>query len=118
MRHPFRKSGLDRMFDIASPSGMDNIIAALEQTNRVSRVDLFIDSSRVLEGFMAAMQVPFPELTYLSLLSGDETLPGIPDSFLGGSAPRLRHFTLSGFPFPGFPKLLLSATHLVRLDLY
>ena len=41
----------------------------------------------------------------------------IPDSFWGGSAPRLRHFELSGIPFPGLPKLLLSATHLNHLSL-
>jgi hypothetical protein len=41
----------------------------------------------------------------------------IPDSFLGGSAPRLEHFELSEVPFPAFPKLLLSANHLVQLVL-
>jgi len=35
---------------------------------------------------------------------------------LGGSAPRLQFFALSGIPFSGLPKLLLSATtHLVTL---
>ncbi len=34
---------------------------------------------------------------------------------LGGSAPRLRHFSLNAIPFPGLPKLLLSANHLVAL---
>jgi hypothetical protein len=38
-----------------------------------------------------------------------------PDSFLGGSAPRLRTLYLCGIPFQGLPKLLLSATHLVHL---
>jgi hypothetical protein len=47
----------------------------------------------------------------------DETLPVIPDSFLDGSAPRLRVFDLKGILFPGFPKLLSSATHLVYLRL-
>jgi hypothetical protein len=42
----------------------------------------------------------------------------IPDSFLGGSAPRLRYFSLSGIPFLGLPKLLLSTNHLVNLYLY
>jgi hypothetical protein len=45
-----------------------------------------------------------------------ETVPVIPDSFLGGSAPRLRILSLSGIPFPGLPKLLLSANHLVSLS--
>jgi hypothetical protein len=39
----------------------------------------------------------------------------IPDSFLDGSAPRLRIFEFHGIPFPGLPKLLLSADHLVEL---
>jgi hypothetical protein len=42
----------------------------------------------------------------------------IPDSFLGGSAPRLRHFLLDRIPFPGLPNLLLSANHLVHLYLH
>jgi hypothetical protein len=61
------------------------------------------------------MQVPFPELTGLQLWSDTETMPVIPDSFLDGSAPRLRRFDLRGIPFPGLPKLLLSASHLVDL---
>jgi hypothetical protein len=63
------------------------------------------------------MRVPFPELTDLFLSSLDETPPAIPDSFLGGSSPRLRSFDLFGFPFQGLPNLLLSATHLVHLGL-
>jgi hypothetical protein len=47
----------------------------------------------------------------LSSLPG--TQPVIPDSFLGGSAPRLRCFFLD-IPFPGLPNLLLSATYLVK----
>jgi hypothetical protein len=63
------------------------------------------------------MQQPFPVLTNLELHSNNETAPVIPDSFLGGSAARLGHLCLDGVPFPGLPKLLLSATHLVKLHL-
>ena len=71
-----------------------------------------------LEEYLAAMQQPFPELTYLWLWWKDEigTLV-VPDSFLGGFAPRLEVIDLEGIPFPGLPKLLLSATHLVHLYL-
>jgi hypothetical protein len=69
-----------------------------------------------LEDALAAMQVPFPELTVLWLASYGETVPVIPDSFLDGSAPRLRLFFLEGILFQGLPKLLLSATHLVNLS--
>ena len=102
-------------------SGTDNIIAALEQTNRVCKVDLQVPADRRLERVLAAMQVSFPELTYLRLepcpIREACEVPVIPDSFLGGSAPCLRYFTLRGIPFPGLPKLLSSATHLVDLTL-
>jgi hypothetical protein len=101
--------------------GVDNVIAALGQSNRVREVILFAHANWELEKFLAAMQVSFPELTELRLWSLDETSPAsppvIPDSFLDGSAPRLRDFSLCGIPFPGLPKLLLSATHLVHLCL-
>jgi hypothetical protein len=105
-------------------SDTDNIIAALGQSNRVCRVRLWDFSHWQLEEVWAAMQVPFPELTYLSLYMTRapyyRTLPvvPIPDSFLGGSAPRLQYFSLSGIPFLGFSKLLLSANHLVCLNLF
>jgi hypothetical protein len=61
------------------------------------------------------MQVPFPELTLLRLSSDGEVV--LPDSFLGGFAPRLRYLWLNRIPFPGLPKLFLSATHFVALHL-
>ncbi len=103
---------------MASTSGTDNVIAALGQSNRVCEVILWGNTKRQLEEVLAPMQVPFPELTDLQLASDGETLPVIPDSFLDGSAPCLRSFSLIGIPFPGFPKLLLSATHLVELRLF
>ena len=65
------------------------------------------------------MQVPFPELTNLRLSYFSPVPPVvvIPDSFLNGSAPRLQYFNLRRIPFPGLPKLLLSATHFVELKL-
>jgi hypothetical protein len=97
---------------------LDNIIAALEQSNRVCQVSLWYLAAWQLEKVLATMQVPFPELTDLQLHSYDETVPVIPDSFLDGSAQRLRFFALVGIPFPGLPKLLLSATNLVSLRLF
>jgi len=98
-------------------SGTDNIIAALGQSNRVCQVNLELAGWQ-LEEVLAEMQVPFPELTELRLLSYGETLTVVPDSFLDGSAPRLRIIDLAGIPFPGLPKLLLFATHLVHLSLF
>ena len=103
--------------DMAFIPGTGNLIAALGQNNLVCEVTLWIYVDRQLEEVLAAMQVPFPELTRLEICSDRKTMPVIPDSFLDGSAPRLRHFILDGIPFPGLPKLLLSATHLVYLRL-
>ena len=113
---PLLISGM--FFDSESDSGRtDNIIAALRQSNRVRKISLRGLADWQLEKVLATMQVPFPELTDLQLSPYDETPPLIPDSFLGGSAPRLRDFSLSGIPFPRMPKLLSSTTHLDSLHL-
>ena len=104
--------------DVTLSPGMDNIIAALGRSNRVCRVHFW--NLAGWEQVLAPMYVPFPELTRMSLSSyktAPVTPPVISDSFLGGSAPRLQYFTLSGITFPGLPHLLLSATHLVELCL-
>jgi hypothetical protein len=97
-----------------------NIIAALERNDRVCQIDLYLVTNSRL-GYVtnsAAMQKPFPELTHLHFrLYSPSIGPILPDSFLGGTAPRLRSLSLNGVPFPRLPKLLLSATHLVHLDL-
>ena len=100
---------------LSSSSSTDNITAALGQSNRVCKVSL---TGWKLGEVLAAMQVPFPELTGLELWSKNETQLVIPDSFLGGSAPHLRTLTLYSISFLGLPKLLLSATHLVYLYIY
>ena len=63
------------------------------------------------------MEVPFPELTYLRLVSYDIPTPVVPDPFLASSAPHLRELSLDRLLFPGLPRLLLSATCLVSLCL-
>ena len=98
-------------------SAMDNVIVALGQSNRVCQVEFSLFAGCQSEKVLAPMQVSFPELTHLYLRSFGETLPVIPDSFLGGSAPRLQILQLDNIPFPGLPKLLLSATQLTYLHL-
>jgi F-box-like len=101
------------------PTGsVGNITAVLQHNGRVCQIHLEDVPRSHLENISAAMQVPFPELTHLALLSNNETAPVLPDSFLGGSAQRLEFFLLRTIPFPGFPKLLLSATHLNDLRLF
>ena len=116
--------GGETYMDLSSDT-TDNVIAAHGQSNRVCKVSLTDFTDRHFENVFAAMQVPFPELTDLQLGFSWHLLDNgilsaipIPDSFLGGSArPRLQNFSLSGIPFPGLPKVLLSATHLVTLRL-
>ncbi|KAI0288135.1 hypothetical protein BC826DRAFT_710966 [Russula brevipes] len=100
-----------------SEAGLDNIIAALEHPDRVCSIS-FYDFPSSAEEVLAKMQVPFPELTHL-VLSGNaymRVLP-LPDSFLGGSAPRLRTLRLICVPFLELPNLVLSASDLVDLSL-
>jgi hypothetical protein len=81
----------------------------------VRLIDLKRISSLHLGKLSAVMQVPFPKLTDLVLWSDGEVV--LPDLFLGGSVPRLQFLYLDRISFPGLPKLLLSATHLVKLNL-
>ena len=95
----------------------DNVLAVLERSNRVYQIVLGYFSSSNFEKFWSAMEVPFPVLTDLTLVSDEKMVRVLPDSFLGGSAPCLRYLYFYGIPFPGLPKLLLSTTHLVILHL-
>jgi hypothetical protein len=103
---------------IISTSSVDSIVVALGHSDRVFRIDLLVTGGPQWDKVSTTMQVPFPALTDLILQSKDEMVAVIPDTFLGGSAPRLRYLELECIPFPGIPKLLLSATHLVYLYLH
>jgi hypothetical protein len=100
--------------------GEDNRIAALDHPDRVCSID-FNNIRRlngpVLNKITAGSRVPFPELTYLRLWSNDSSMPVIPNSFLGGSAPRLRTLKLRNISFPAVSNLVLSASDLVDLSL-
>ncbi|KAI0302752.1 hypothetical protein BC826DRAFT_431726 [Russula brevipes] len=100
------------------PMGLDNIIAALEHPDRVCSIELYEFPNPAWEGLAAAMQVPFPELTYLRLWSDVKSTPVLPDSFLGGSALLLRKLKLRGISLSALPNLLLSASDLLSLSLY
>ena len=99
--------------------GVYNIVSALEHNDRVCEVGLPNVPRFQLKKVVAAMQQPFPALTRLELgLDNEtETAQAVPDSFLGGSTPRLQTLYLYRIPFPGLPKILLSATRLVDLEL-
>ena len=105
--------------DFNKASNEDNIVYALEQTDRVCDVRLHITDSE-MEKISAAMWEPFPELTRLEILPFEDhgiALP-LPLEFLGGSAPRLQSIHLSGIPFPALPTLFLTISDLIDLDLF
>ena len=82
-------------------SYVDNITSVLNRSNRVCQIKLI--NVDLLERVVPAMQEPFPELTHLVLDSYFRRTTALPDSFLGGSASRLRKLRLYGVPFPGLP---------------
>ena len=108
--------------DIRHTGNVDNFVALLGRSElvcRISQIKLWKVSSSQWEDIWGAMQVQFPELTYLLLYYDRQAVPlvTLSDSFLGGSAPRLRSLEFYCIPYPGLPKLLLSATHLTHLRL-
>ena len=100
-------------------TSVDNVIAQLKLSDRISQIELCCFTNPQIESLCTAMEVPFPELIRLFLSFRDLShAPVLPDSFLGGSTPRLRFLALNFIPFPGLPKLLLSSIHLVGLCLH
>ena len=100
-----------------SGEGVTNIFAALRHHSRVCKIYGYSIQNSLLKEF-AAIDEPFPALTSLRLFSFGHNVPVLPDSFLGGSAPRLRLLSLEGIPYPSIGTLLLSTTNLVRLWLW
>jgi hypothetical protein len=111
-------------FFLHSESGQrrwDNWVSALESeySNRICEIRFPDMSNSLWKRFVVAMQKPFPELTYLKIqMEHLDVARVLPDSFLDGSAPRLRTLVLEGIPFPSIPRLLLSANGLVTLCLW
>jgi len=94
----------------------ETIIATLRHHNRVCKIfyEQFQDS--FLEEFVE-IDKPFPALTSMALSCYAQDAPVLPDSFLGGSAPRLRTLHLYGIPYPSIGTLLSSTANLVWLSL-
>ncbi|KAI9457882.1 hypothetical protein F5148DRAFT_1321894 [Russula earlei] len=97
----------------------ENLVCALESEHRhrICKIYLLDIPTSTWERFSAAMQKPFPELTFMVFSVATNTVTPLPDSFLGGSAPLLRELWLD-CSFPGTPKLLLSSNQLVVLYLW
>ena len=104
------------MYDLRMPKDYD-FDAAIVHRNRVCDINLFHLSSSQLLRLASAMQDHFPALIHLKLdfdIYDGTPAPALPDGF---SAPRLQTLILRYIPFPTLPKLLLSATDLVKLIL-
>ena len=99
------------------PHDMDDIIVLLEHHDCVRKIWILNLTNSQMELLVPTMQeLPFPALTFLQLETS-ESVRVLPDMFLVGSAPCLQTLDLSGIPFPGLPRLLLSATDISNLTL-
>jgi hypothetical protein len=98
---------------------LDNIKAALECRDRMSfiRIDDTTKTS-ALEKSIAVMHETCPVLGGCHLISDNKlvSMPVLPATFLGGSAPSLRAFTMSGIPFPTFPSFILSSSQIQNIS--
>ena len=92
-----------------------NIFAVLKHHDRIRKIAISSTSITVLKQFYNVIKKPYPELTDLHLEFFKKPAPVVLDTFLGGSAPCLKYFSLSGIPFPAFPKFILSFHELVDL---
>jgi hypothetical protein len=107
-----------RVYEFTSEM-LEELVSALEENDRVCEVYCELVEYGLVE-VAEIMQKPYPALTSLHLEAYDASYSDadiIPDSFLGGSAPRLQSLYLNNLAYPALPKLLLSATGLVRLRL-
>ena len=96
-----------------APEDDDNIIAALQQPDRVSFISLTVTSS--LLGKLSVISEPLLELEELALLSRDTLQLTLPSTFRWGS--RLRTIHSTRIAFPSFPQLLLPSLGLVDIQL-
>ena len=95
-----------------------NIVAVLEHNNRICHLVIYEIPSSETEKALTPLQQPFPALKFLSITFRAEKVPVFPASFLGGFTPALQGLFLECVPFPGLPRLLLSAAHLDTLHLH
>ncbi|KAN0134719.1 hypothetical protein V8E53_007504 [Lactarius tabidus] len=103
-------------FNSLAPSDVDNVIAALQHSNRVCELDLTVKNPQLAK-LVTVMQQSYPALEYLALSFGRDA-PVLPDGFLGGSVPCLRVLDFEAVPFPALPALISSASDLGELRLY
>ena len=98
-------------------TGVDNIVAALEQRDRVREIKLEHIPDSKMDAFVPAMLGPFPALDGIIFGTDDKGMGVVPDLFLGGSAPQLQWLSFHAIPFPALPTLLSSTINLDCLEL-
>jgi hypothetical protein len=99
-----------------TPDDEENVLAALEHSDRVGLLFLRFRASQ-LERLATVIQKPFPVLKKLRISGKSWPAPVLPSGFLGGSASGLQELKLDAIRFPELPTLLLSARDLVTLHL-
>ena len=106
-------------WEFLQPPSMASIISVLKHRHRVCKIAIDYAPKSLKE--IATASGPFPALNELKLSwksSFDQTPTlTLPDSFLGGSVPRLLSLDLWNISFPAMGKLLLSTRDLVTLSL-
>ena len=100
--------------DPPTPDDEENIVSALKQSDRVSSISLTVTSS-LLEK-LSAIEMIFPELEDLVLLSRDIVPLTLPSTFRWG--PRLRCLHLTGIIFLSLLRPLYTSRDLVDLQLH
>ena len=100
--------------DPPSSEDEDNVVVALEQSDRVNSISLTITKS-LLEKF-SVIEEPFSDLEQLVLLSQNPIGLALPSTFKWGSRLRLLHST--GMALPALPHLLSPSLDLVDLQLH
>jgi hypothetical protein len=102
---------------IKPPSREDeeNVMTALEQSDRINSISLTITSS-LLAKFKFFPQMNFSDLEDLILLSKNPSGLALPSTFTWGS--RLRRLHSTRIALPALPQLLLPSLDLVDLQLH
>jgi hypothetical protein len=96
------------------PEDEDNIVVALQRTDRVSSIRLNITKSLLQK--LSSIKEPFSNLEELVLRCEDFMELGLPSAFRG--CPRLRSLHLTKITFPALPQLLFSSKDLVDIHLH
>ena len=102
------------MLDPPASEDEDNIIAALNQSDRVNSISLTLTNSLLRK--LSTISEPLSELDELFLMSHDNLQPTLPGAFRWGSHLRALHVTRVAIPT--LPQLLNFSTDLVDLQLH